>query len=1124
MSEFSPSPIGQQESESQGVPPVEEEQIISMFAAFRRRNVELRANMTKLEKPSDPLLAEKFDVEADQINQELGGNVVDSEESADKLAGESEGMRKKAETFLASAPILSALIYAKLAKMELSQNIDFGDSLHKAEQAIDLSKDLQKSSPKTFLPEAMIIGIIKRTLFNKEMPSLENMARLATENPKVISDIALALTEDQREDFLNLLPQDKKEYFSAIMDRELAGVLKSNLISEAEKPQQEAVRARAEKALNQIIQLEDQTNKQVIRFLAESLATLGDEESKQILKNLADKELKGHEYGDKLSALKDVIRSLAEVDNFSGGRLAMELLSKPELPERYFRYFRDYLARTGFLAKNLDQANNWPDNKCSELFEFLQEKEPDWQDEANVTRPFKEGVGIFGWQKMFGYAGRPDVTRHDALFSFDKILTLYKQSGLSAEQFYGQILGQVYSDGASYESGTSYNELNSIASAINLSDERFMGMKRKIAQYPKIQELQNLGEFLGQKEKVFSSWNSLKKFTDLSQLLERAEILGELNQLEEVAARDPRKAKLAKFIKTLAFHPDSKVNMQSVLEFWRQPEIFFESGDAQMTQGTELEVHNAKKPSNYVDIPNLDLTAVQLRDALVEGDLDKIQAFLPMEIVYTLNKQQKISEDLSFADILRREVGSRRDNTANGPLFAAVNRLFREKNLNTVEFLQGKNEIMSTLAGVEQRELEEKLRELVSQFPNPKIEHAPKPISRHYRARVNQKSDPQAVLAGNDTSCCMPFGSGKNNIYMFNPDCALFTLEEEKGEGKWRTIAQSVLTLDLDINRSVPEVASAIKNSRGNLSEILPDSVLKPTKHYLACDNVEVAQNAMGKKKIIEALYRQFFQKYLPYYNQSNPEIPIDEEKVVVGPANSDFHFPNRMSNTFIPAAPVGYSDKYGSEVETINFNRSQTEAVSLTEESIKQEQKIQNTATRRSGVTPLTFKDSLGVAYLEGKAYSENTSLITCLHNMENGLIAKDINNEAKHRPNLSTKYVDENGRMRGYLLAYEGVDDDNQSPVIFLSDLASDRQSVLAGGRLINSFIDSYHQNYLEKNRLLPILMQARESTSYQIIQNQLQAISKRLGVRFEVEERNVSQQGNDRMHELLLRPVKF
>ena len=59
------------------------------------------------------------------------------------------------------------------------------------------------------------------------------------------------------------------------------------------------------------------------------------------------------------------------------------------------------------------------------------------------------------------------------------------------------------------------------------------------------------------------------------------------------------------------------------------------------------------------------------------------------------------------------------------------------------------------------------------------------------------------MLAGSDTNCCMSFGSGKNNIYNFNPNCAIFTVQESKADGSYRTIAQSVLTLDLDIKTAV---------------------------------------------------------------------------------------------------------------------------------------------------------------------------------------------------------------------------------------------------------------------------------------------------------------------------------
>jgi len=123
----------------------------------------------------------------------------------------------------------------------------------------------------------------------------------------------------------------------------------------------------------------------------------------------------------------------------------------------------------------------------------------------------------------------------------------------------------------------------------------------------------------------------------------------------------------------------------------------------------------------------------------------------------------------------------------------------------------------------------------------------------------------------------------------------------------------------------------------------------------------------------------------------------------------------------------------------------------------------------------------------------------------------------------------------MTGYLLAYEGVLDDlnaEQSalgkaffdkPVIYLADLASDRKSQLAGGKLIHGFTELYKQNYLEKGIYIPLFMQAREQTSYRILKRQLEAVSKALGIEFNMVELPSYSEGNDSMHPVILVPMK-
>lgn len=167
-------------------------------------------------------------------------------------------------------------------------------------------------------------------------------------------------------------------------------------------------------------------------------------------------------------------------------------------------------------------------------------------------------------------------------------------------------------------------------------------------------------------------------------------------------------------------------------------------------------------------------------------------------------------------------------------------------------------------------------------------------------------------------------------------------------------------------------------------------------------------------------------------------------------------------------------------------------------------------------------FEDSLPVAYIEGKAYRDNESLVEYLHNMENALIAKDVNNAAKKRPNMSFKYQDEQGMMHGYMLAYEGKINKDGEEVVYVSDLASDGNQ-RAGGSLILGFTESYKRNYLDKENFVPIYAQMREKTSYAIIKKQLEKLSAGTEIHFNIEELESYNVAEDIMHRVVIRPMK-
>jgi hypothetical protein len=754
------------------------------------------------------------------------------------------------------------------------------------------------------------------------------------------------------------------------------------------------------------------------------------------------------------------------------------------------------------VAKNLDKFQGLD----REVFEALKNQgKSDWNDEQNIFGPFVAGAEVFGYERMFQYINRPKLTRHDALHNFRAIVKLQERSELEPKKFALTILNQVERDDATYDVGTAHHMLNTIASNIDLDLEK---VKIEVAKYPNNKKLSALVAQYPDRASIFCSWKALKKYVELNDILKKGHILLELEAIKGV----PGKEKMAEYVEKLAFHPN--IGMQHVIEFWREPEKFLGLPDTH----TPVAVHNRKKPSNYIEIPHLDLSAKQLTEGLVDGALDSIQVFKPLRIEY---------EGEPIRSLLGRALGSRSKKISGlarntKKLFHEIKQLLQTEapGVTVAEYGEGEKELSHENETV-----------LLGHIRNPEYGLPEGQISKkHYRAQIHLKSDPEGVVAGNDTACCMPFGSGKNNVYTFNPDVALFTIQEAMDDGRWRTIAQSVLSKDMDIKKNIADIVSELSNAGGKakpLSEILPEDILREAPQFLAGDNVEVAPNAKTdpqKIAIITQIYSDFFAEYLARFGEKDH---LSNTLVPIGTANSDaLHSLPRQANTFAPLAPVGYSDKVGAEIYALKPEKKSWigKNIEILEQPADLTQPHQHLP---EGVTPLTFEDSLSVAYIEGKAYEKNKSLMEYLWNIENGLIAKDINNSAKNRVNLSLKYSDHAGKTLGYLFAYEGKERKNVEasiPVIYIADLASMKEEgkiSMAGGRLIHGFCNLYEEHYLKQGKLFPIVLQARENTSYRIIQRKLESIGNKLGLTFDIEERGSHKVGGEMMRDLIIRP---
>ncbi len=733
-----------------------------------------------------------------------------------------------------------------------------------------------------------------------------------------------------------------------------------------------------------------------------------------------------------------------------------------------------------------------------------------WDDEQNITGPFRAGAEIFGNERMFRYLNRPGLSRHDGLHAFRAIISLYENSGASPNLFYDKILNQVARDDVRYESGTAHHELNQIAFSF---DPNFESIIEKTKKYSGIKYLQQLAEHLSSPEAVFASWKNLRRYNDLVAFLGKTEILEPLSK--------EKNEKLRGYIETLAFHPDGNVDIQKVMEFWNDPKAFLGLPD----DHTPDEVHNRKKPSNLAEIPNLDLTPEDLRDSLVDGSLDRLQTFSPMKGEYTVG--------YSLREEARRAIGESKNKIPGialqpKKLFSELAKLLNSQEITVQQFLAGEGDISPALeAGVNEIlarsdiGIPEKVR---TKFPMYRL-----------KMQINAKSDPHGVLAGNDTACCMPFGSGKNNVYTWNPACAHATLSIERRKGV-RTIAQSVLTKDRNIGKNVAAVVRELdRDGNERLQEIISEDILRQAPAVLACDNVEVGPNYRDGDypEVIETVYRDFLREYLERHGVSQ-KFTTDHAVIGLGYSDSLTHLP-RIENTTIPEAPVGYSDKTHNECYELKFadttgGRFVVRKRNITD--INESSDVVPEKAARKEISELTFEDVMPVSYIEGKAYAGNDSLMEYLWKIENTLIAKDINNSAKERPNLSFKYESE-GKMRGYLLAYEGKleKDGYDGPgaegesIIYIGDLAVAEPGSVGGARasssLIDAFVDRYHDAYLSRGNFIPIAAHARERTSYRLIERKLNALEKKIGISFELEEGDAYEIGNDIMHPIIIRP---
>ncbi|MFH1712217.1 MAG: hypothetical protein ABH846_03215 [Patescibacteria group bacterium] len=699
-------------------------------------------------------------------------------------------------------------------------------------------------------------------------------------------------------------------------------------------------------------------------------------------------------------------------------------------------------------------------------------------DDEIIQKQMQVFQEVFGAKNALSYANRPDLSRHDAFFFSSDLVNLQQRSGLNAEEFSRRILQQVAQDNGEYMNGLAHHRFATIIN--KLPEVDLADVLERASEYHHLERLQELISRIKTADDIFESWKMLKQFADVLELIERSELLEQLQK--------EKSDKLRGYVERLTFHQN--IDTAKVMSFWRTPDKFLDIDDCH----TEQEINAVKKPSNYLSLPYLGMRAEHLRDALVEGALDRVQTLPPMERQYHLYEDPRLDPTVphNLYRFMRSAIGQERQGIPGKArqvkkIFGGV-RSFCKKYGVDWKKIWNEEDTMAEFSPEQQAELREIIFDPENGINEPKHEA--------YRIRLGAKSDPEMVIAGNDTASCMPFGSGKNNVYMFNLNCAQLVCERLTHEGEWRTAAQSVVTIDAVTSRPTPLLIEAYQRQNQHIKDLISNEDFKRLP-VVTCDNIEVAKNREGEAgTYIHEAYQRFFTEYL---DEHAADLRVDTTRVPIGIGYTPFQLGfQEVDNYFIPLAPMGYSDNVHQKSFLVETGLAASEQ------------------TVRTGVQPMQTRDALAAAAIEGKAYRDNATLIENLHGMQNNIIGMEIANSHFSRPNLSFTYRDQGGVPRGYILAYEG--ENIGRPEVYISDLAADPESKMAGGRLIQSFFDAYVSAYgTEERPFLPIFTNSREKTSFQIINKQMERLAQKAGLQTEMEIVNEYERGGDTFYDV-------
>src|SRR3989344_5488594 len=297
-----------------------EAEIISSLADIRRESAELKRFTLALSQEGDLESNNKL---LSEIKRESDGiNILPAEEAEKQLAEYEENYTSDAEIFRESAPSHSAYLVGYIAKLKQLSEKPFQPELEKSKR-LTKQKNQQDIQLSDLLPHAQILGIARRQVEKEVLPPLEVLAKLATENKTLARDIGLVLDENHKEQFLLLIPEEKRKEIIILMDNELSKILSEKIIEkDTDKDQALSVKHRSGQELRSAISNPEEYGLPLVKYISQSLAGLDSDDSKRLLAEIGVVGLAGEKdktkQKQKISSVARVVKTLIDIDTGKG--------------------------------------------------------------------------------------------------------------------------------------------------------------------------------------------------------------------------------------------------------------------------------------------------------------------------------------------------------------------------------------------------------------------------------------------------------------------------------------------------------------------------------------------------------------------------------------------------------------------------------------------------------------------------------------------------------------------------------------------------------------------------------------------------------------------------------------